>query len=329
MPVYNPDIQMFLKCIQSALKIAIPLEIILVNDGSEMSYDKLCKELQKNDCRIKYFFTENGGVSKARNYGISKAVGKYIYFLDADDLIPQQFIEFINSNWKSINEDWIIFDVLEYNPKIEKYRKRELFNNDGENVLISDILKLFVTTSKLYECWGKLIKREMVNKYQIVFPLGIIQGEDVYFNSSILQVAKTIRYYKLEGYQYTYILKNTERLLKNPYKRFDILEQIYGKMVELIHQKKIDEQQLIKVYNTLIIRTFGHDCIKLAQNKQLDNNMIAYIEAWIKKNIDMDSLKVKDFKNLKDKMFYILVKYRLWKCFSIIGKMKRVINIFR
>jgi glycosyltransferase involved in cell wall biosynthesis len=67
------------------------IEIIAVDDGST---DNTCEVVKKiGDSRIKYFYKENGGVSSARNLGLTKAGGEYIAFLDSDDLWQENYLE--------------------------------------------------------------------------------------------------------------------------------------------------------------------------------------------------------------------------------------------
>ena len=69
------------------------LEILLVDDGSGDDSAAVCRRLAQEDGRIRAFFKENGGASSARNVGIQNACGKYIGFVDADDLILPDMYE--------------------------------------------------------------------------------------------------------------------------------------------------------------------------------------------------------------------------------------------
>lgn len=72
------------------------MEIILVDDGSTDSSGKVCDDFAKNNINIKVVYQSNGGVSAARNTGISYATGEYINFLDSDDeLLPNIFNDLI------------------------------------------------------------------------------------------------------------------------------------------------------------------------------------------------------------------------------------------
>lgn len=84
-PVYNVA-EYLIECVQSVLNQTYTnFEILLIDDGSTDSSKELCDELTYKDPRIKAFHKKNGGLSSARNYGIDKATGEYIIFLDSDD----------------------------------------------------------------------------------------------------------------------------------------------------------------------------------------------------------------------------------------------------
>ena len=91
-PVYNTE-KYIEKCLQSILSQTMnDIEIIVVNDGSTDNSENVIKQIEKNNntkIQIKYFKKENGGLSDARNYGVKKATGKYISFIDSDDYIDK------------------------------------------------------------------------------------------------------------------------------------------------------------------------------------------------------------------------------------------------
>ena len=84
-PVYNAEktILTTLKSIQK--QILSSIEIIFVDDGSTDSTAEIIKNAIKQDSRISYYYQDNSGAGSARNYGLTKAIGKYIAFMDADD----------------------------------------------------------------------------------------------------------------------------------------------------------------------------------------------------------------------------------------------------
>lgn len=97
-PVYNVG-EFIEECIASTVEQSYSkLEIIIINDGSTDDSLSICKKFAERDRRIKVFTKKNGGLSDARNYGISKANGDYIFFLDGDDLIQKNTIETLLSS---------------------------------------------------------------------------------------------------------------------------------------------------------------------------------------------------------------------------------------
>ncbi len=92
-PCYNQT-QYLDEALQSVLEQTyVNWECIIVNDGSPDNTEEVARVWVEKDTRFKYLFQENGGLSSARNFGITNANGEYILPLDADDKIAENFIE--------------------------------------------------------------------------------------------------------------------------------------------------------------------------------------------------------------------------------------------
>ena len=107
-PVYN--VKKYLnRCIDSVIRQTYKkIQIVVVDDGSTDGSDKICDEYLRTDKRIQVIHKANGGLSDARNVGIKKAEGKYITFIDSDDEVTEDYIEFLYKLIKKMNADMSI-----------------------------------------------------------------------------------------------------------------------------------------------------------------------------------------------------------------------------
>ena len=113
-PVYN--VEYYLKrCLDSVLNQTYTnLEILLIDDGSSDTSGNICDEFAQQDNRITVFHTKNEGAACARNFGIKKASGKYLFFVDGDDFIEQDTIEKMVKLSNNGNIDIIYCDYFKY-----------------------------------------------------------------------------------------------------------------------------------------------------------------------------------------------------------------------
>lgn len=94
-PVYNVE-KYLSRCVDSIIgQTYSNLEIILVNDGSTDLSGAICDEYKKKDKRIVVIHQKNGGLSQARNSGMEIMSGKYVAFVDSDDYISEDYIEYL------------------------------------------------------------------------------------------------------------------------------------------------------------------------------------------------------------------------------------------
>ena len=92
-PIYKVE-EYLRECLDSIIGQTYKnLEIILVDDGSPDRCGEICEEYARNDSRITVYHKENGGPSDARNYGIARAHGEFLTFVDSDDVIKANFVE--------------------------------------------------------------------------------------------------------------------------------------------------------------------------------------------------------------------------------------------
>lgn len=167
-PGYNVGNDL-IKCIDSVIaQTYTNLEIILVDDGSTDNTASICDEYAKKDSRIVAYHKPNGGISDARNYGISKVNSEYFTFIDSDDYVDKDYIEYLYMLLKKYNTLMSIAQhrIVFRNGDVEDFGATgdECMNAHDviERMLYHDI----IDTS----CWGKLYKTSIFENIQ--FPKG-------------------------------------------------------------------------------------------------------------------------------------------------------------
>lgn len=131
-PIYN--VENYLKeCVESILNQDYSrIEVILVDDGSTDNSGKLADLIKKEDKRIKVIHKVNGGLSDARNCGIKAASGRYICFIDSDDIIKCDYVSSLYSS------------LLKYNVKISSCGFCHLYENgETKEINFQNIDKVF------------------------------------------------------------------------------------------------------------------------------------------------------------------------------------------
>jgi glycosyltransferase involved in cell wall biosynthesis len=160
-PVYNAE-KYLSQCIDSILsQTCADFELLLIDDGSSDNSGKICDEYARKDSRIQVFHKENGGVSSARNFGIDKAQGEWIAFVDSDDWLANNFLEQMLDKALESNVDAVFcncYYVYE-NETVQKIIYTENAVIDGNNMLKRFLIR-FGTRSEL---WGKIFKRKYLN----------------------------------------------------------------------------------------------------------------------------------------------------------------------
>lgn len=170
-PVYNTE-NYVRKCIESILiQTYKNIEIIIIDDGSKDDSGKICEEFLV-DNRVKIFHQNNQGTSCARNYGLKNVTGKYICFIDSDDYVEKDYIEFLYNLITKFNTDIAVcgFDYAYTNNKFrcnnkKKKNKTIILNNEQALIKMCDFNDCFMPI-----CCNKIYKTELFK--DINFPEG-------------------------------------------------------------------------------------------------------------------------------------------------------------
>lgn len=234
-PVYNTG-ESLKRCVESILSSTYEnIEVILVDDGSRADTAILCDECAYKSRKVRVFHRNNGGVSAARNFGMSISRGEFITFVDADDSVEKEMLTELYNLCIAENADLGIAGYRECLPDqtLEFHNKAAKWENE-------DILRIFLMEHIIgWNVWGKLYRREILEG--INFPLGRRAAEDMFFLYQVSKRANCVVYKDSVLYNY---LKNDDSVMSggNIEKFFDIIE-----LINVVKNDELTEYPQLKV----------------------------------------------------------------------------------
>ena len=316
-PIYNVE-EYLEECLNSAISQSYEnLEIILVDDGSTDRSGIICDLFKQKDERIKIIHKQNGGQSDARNVGIQMATGKYLYFLDSDDLLARDAIyTMVNIAEKTR------CDVVMSAAQVFKKKKPKDTSCIGIECVVDveeAMRRMFLHRGVGHEPWGKLYHRKIWNVFR--FPIGKIYEDyavlyKVMASCNKVAIIETpLYFYRIrQGSTMNVALKEKELQI------FDISNSVthfirenlpglkeYAEYLQLVTYLKTMKRILDGGFNQYereqkIIMDYVYSCKKLLKRK------------WVKKS---DRIKILSLL-LSKKLFYFVY---------ILGEKKNEISI--
>lgn len=190
-------------CVNSILSQGITnLEVVCVDDGSKDETCKVVKTIMEKDRRVQLIEIGFQGVSQARNAGLDKASGKYVLFVDSDDMILPNMLKPLLH--KAISFD---ADILVFGGKTDHPFHTELWMRDGlstrNKVYTSFSPEVLEQTGARPFPWNKLFKKEFLNRNEIYFDPDINSyGEDHLFQFIAFSKASRIIFTDERAYYY-------------------------------------------------------------------------------------------------------------------------------
>lgn len=187
------------RCIDSLLaQTFTDYELLLIDDGSEDGSWSICQEYARKDARISIFHKENGGLSDARNYGLSKAIGKYTIFADPDDWVSPDGLDRLYATAEREQADMTMCDLYR-----EDEYSRHYMCQRPQSLQAEDVLKELFANIQGFTV-NKLIRRDVYTRFGISYPKGIYGCEDQYTMAAILLHDIKISYEPVAFYHYMY-----------------------------------------------------------------------------------------------------------------------------
>lgn len=189
-PVYNVE-RYLRRCLDSIVAQTYKnIEVILVDDESPDKCGQICDEYAAEHPCIKVIHQKNMGLSGARNSGARNATGDYVTFVDSDDFITSDYVEYLLNLIKRYDSDVSVARfVYQYDNKPIKERKT---SSHSECLTPTQALKRMNYNQGLFVmAWAKMYKRELVLRYP--YPVGRIY-EDVATTYKIIGDSQRVAY---------------------------------------------------------------------------------------------------------------------------------------
>ncbi len=247
-PVYNVE-NYLRECVDSVLKQTYRnLEIILVDDGSTDSSGIICDEYVEKDDRISVIHQKNGGLSVARNTGLTEANGDYVYFLDSDDYIAENTFETLLAIAEKDNSDIVFFDAVsfadtdDFTVKQNYIRKNRYKTDNGLNIF-SQMTENNEFHSAVYLM---LFKKFFVDDNRLTFVPGILH-EDMVFTYHSLCLAQTVSQCTDALYHRRY-RKNSIMTSSKTKKHFTSCIAVYNNNTEFTNDLTPDYKKTLNKY---------------------------------------------------------------------------------
>ena len=258
-PVYNTE-EYIEKCLDSIANQAMKnLEIIIVNDGSTDNSENIIEQWIERNPNIgaKYFKKENGGLSDARNYGVTKATGKYISFVDSDDYLEKGLYKNLEK-YMDQDIDLIKFKMATCKPNGEMIEKMD--GSVFEKVTGEEAFEKLCTQDKfLQPACIYLYRREFFEKENFKYEVGTYH-EDFGLTPWIMIHAKSVVSTNTFGYCYLQrenSITTNKNAEKEKQKAYDVLKH-YDNAIENIENAEVSTKtkKLWKRYytNSLILK---------------------------------------------------------------------------
>lgn len=259
-PVYNVE-DYLERCFDSLANQTLQdIEILVVNDGSTDNSQKIIDGFQnKFPDKIKAFIKENGGLSDARNFGIDRATGEFLAFVDSDDFVSEKMMEEMYNLAKKNEAELVICNLQKVDESGNIIQKLTQIPHLSEKIDLKSNFSVFSDIS--YFACNKIFKKELFEGKR--FQKGM-HFEDIELIPQILLKCKTLA--KTDAFHYQY-LERTNSISKTHTERgLDILkavenvEKSFENSIYSSKQKELKEFQILEgVYTFLAYLAFVKD----------------------------------------------------------------------
>ena len=321
-PVYNVE-KYIKRCVKSILSQRYnDLEIILIDNGSTDRSGSICDIYANEYANISVYHIENHGVGSARNFGLSKARGEFIYFVDSDDyLVGNLFAEFEDKFVPDL--DLLVFSY--YNSFEEDLTEKQRtekslpFKGNYDKDGFIKIFKELFLSDMLYTVWNKIYRREFLLENNFSFEQYEL-GEDVRFNLDVYREVNKIYLSQDSYYVYVTGRKGSAMSGYNP-KRLQYQLQELKLVDSLLKDWHIDSSNLD---NTVKARILMSNIYNISKQKLPVTNKVKLVKE-ICKNKDMADF-IRNDSSLLNPLIKMLLKCRIYIILIYLKKMQMILQ---
>lgn len=272
-PVYNVELYLN-KCIKSIYNSELPdteLEIIMVDDGSTDNSVEVAKQICQQYKNTMLLEQENQGSSVARNAGIEKATGDYIWFIDSDDYLDPSLLgriknDIIENNFPDIFAIQLkLIDGKTTRIECSQQKVKHNVILKGRNAILSGY--------QPSSACALICKRDFIKKHQLRFYVGI-SHQDVEFSMRAVALAKNIYFSDYQAYIYIKHSGSVSKPKTVEKQYFYTIGDMYvalshRKFIETLEDKKLQDYILRWSNNILFNLVLS---IKRSNNPLIDKN---------------------------------------------------------
>lgn len=257
-PVYNVE-KYLEQCIESIISQTYSeWEMLLVDDGSTDESNTICKEYVKRDRRIKLFEKSNSGQADSRNFGVEKATGDYLLFVDSDDYIDENTLQSCYDECRK----WNMPDVIISEGMYEVWGNKlgGYHNWEAEDYCGLSGRDTLVKTMKVAPNWspcGKCYRLQFWKNHNFKFPTKRL-AEDFALIDKVVLEAKCVSMLP-SFYYYRRFRENSTMSSVNKKLKYDELLNLLD-WEQYLQEKKLDDE-LVAAFQKIFASLFCHDIL--------------------------------------------------------------------
>ena len=327
LPCYNVE-KYIAKSIQSVLgQTYSNFELLVVIDGSPDNSQQIAEQYAKSDSRIQVFEKENGGLSDARNYGLARAKGEFVYFMDSDDWIESNLLE---DNLKIIEDENLDFIVFGYAQDNE--------NTEGNSISSVEMIPKVTNWQKgdkdinidshhlglLGYAWNKIYRKSFLDKHNFKFEKGVSLVEDILFNAPVYIQSNLIRF-NPKAY-YHYINRPVETLIKKfHFNSFDLKIKKTKALKIFFDTWQVDTKLKNEILGFSIVQGIRY-CIHNMfsfKNKWSFRDKVNYIKTMLYEDMTIQLVRYYKPVSKIDLIYKFLIKHKSYKTIAVFAFFKK------